>query len=448
MKLKLNIGTFVALFLTKLGNKLTVKTKFKVATACYKIAVVLDPKWIDAYLKLAEVFVNQRRYKDAAETYKRAITIKPTISTVHYLGFKLAKQGKLDDEFYKSILDVIEHNEIRSMMKALVKAPILYHPSKLWLYFMVFNTFQIEAAGIENFKRTVNQNYFNWTANGDIAKQSEVLNNELGWSESDLEEIRKSMGKVNAGKPSEFTDVEWKKYTQLLLMLWEIAIRKDKLKLLNWLEEPMIGNPIQVEYKGHRVTQDLCNSVIEINAVMEAINFDTEKTLRVAELGAGYGRIANVLLQIIKKIQVVIIDIPPALYVSQWYLSKLFANHFVFKYRDFSSYQEIKQEFEHSSVAFLSPAQIEYLPEQMFDLFINISSLHEMTNAQIEMWFNHIDRTCKGWFYSKQYIESRNDFDGIVVRQNDYPVKTHWKELFNRTCPVQGEFFEALYKVN
>jgi hypothetical protein len=84
----------------------------------------------------------------------------------------------------------------------------------------------------------------------------------------------------------------------------------------------------------------------------------------------------------------------------------------------------------------------------MFDVFINISSLHEMTHDQIEMWFTHIDRVCKGWFYTKQYFEHQNPVDDIVVRKEDYPVKAHWLELLNQKCLAQQNMFEALYRVH
>lgn len=366
---------------------------------------------------------------------------------MYTLAVSLAKQGKLDDEFYVAMLELIETPEIRSMIRTLAKAPDIYQPSKLWLYFLLFNTFQLETAGIENFKRTVNNNYFTWTDDSDIVKQFEALRAELGWRESDFHDLPSGV-RLNEGKPVNFTDLQWKSYVQFLCMLWEVAVKNDRLKLLERLREPKLGNPLSIEYKGQTITQDICNSVMEINTMMESVDFSPSRKFRLGELGAGHGRIGNILLRIIENIQVVIIDIPPALYVSQWYLSNLFPERRVFKFRDFSSYEEIRDEFEESSIAFLTPNQVEHLPGKVFDLFINISSLHEMTHEQIEMWFGQIDRICKGWFYTKQYFEHSNPFDEIVVRKEDYPVRPHWHELLNRKCLVQQNMFEALYRLN
>jgi len=403
---------------------------------------------LDARAHLVDALIKTGRYKEAGSFYKSMIALNPTLSTVYGMGASLARQGKLDDEFYVAMLDLIETPEIRSMISTLIKAPAIYHPSKLWLYFLLFNTFQIETGGIANFKRTANHNYFNWTADSDIVQQLAALRTELGWSDSDIDELPTPEVMLSNGKPVNFTNLQWKNYLRFLCMLWEVAIKNDRLKLLECLGEPELGNPLSIEYKSHTITQDICNSVMEVNTMMEAVDFSSSGIFRVAELGAGHGRIGNLLLRIIENIQVVIIDIPPALYISQWYLSNLFPERRVFKFRDFSSYKEIQKEFEESSIAFLTPNQIEHLRENTFDLFINISSLHEMTHEQIENWFSQIERVCKGWFYTKQYVEHFNPFDDIFVTKEDYPVRTHWHKLLDRRCVVQQNMFEAVYQLN
>lgn len=448
MNPKTYLHVIAAKALSILGAVLAHCNMFALAITYYNIAITVDPKCLRAYLQTADTFVKMGKYLEAATIYKKAIGLQPTLSTVYNLGFKLAREGSLNNEFYQSILNVVATPEIVSMIKYLAKSPTIYQPSKLWLYFMIFNTFQLETGGIVNFKRTVNHNYFNWTADLDVNKQFQSLKNELNWSDSDIVNAEISVYFDSTVKPKEFTERKWRKYIEFLCMLWEFTSKKDRLMLLNQLQEPELGNPIVIEYKGHKVAQDICNSVMEVNTIMEFTKHNPQERMKVIELGAGHGRVANVLLHALANVQVVIVDIPPALYVSQWYLSNLFSKHRVFKFRDFSNYREVKHEFEESSIAFLSPAQVEYLPDQMFDLFINISSLHEMTYAQIEMWFGHIDRVCNKWFYTKQYIESKNAFDNIVIRQKDYPVRAHWQELLNRRSPIYPELFEAIYRVH
>jgi putative sugar O-methyltransferase len=443
-----NLSKLAALALSAFGAVLNRLKWYSLSNTFYNAALFIRPKFLHAHIRIAYAFVEQGNMQKAAEKYREIVALQPTLSIVYSLGLDLARRGNINDDFYKSILDAIETPEIITMIRMLADSPALYQPSKLWLYFMVFNTLQLETGGIDNFKRTVNHNYFNWTADVDIHTQYQALKNDLTWSDLDLSAAQRAAHFDSDAKPTEFSEKKWNIYVQFLCMLWEYSLKHDQLRLLDKIDEPQVGNPVGIKYKGRLVTQDICNTVLEINTMMQYINHSPGKRLRVMELGAGHGRIGNVLLHTVPNSQIVIVDIPPALYVSQWYLTTLSPKHRAFKFREFSDYNDIQKEFEESSLAFLSPAQVEHLPAKCIDLFINICSLQEMTHAQIDMWFDHIDRLCKGWFYTKQYIVSKNTFDHIVIRREDYPVKADWQTLFNRINPIFPELFEAIYKMH
>jgi hypothetical protein len=87
------------------------------------------------------------------------------------------------------------------------------------------------------------------------------------------------------------------------------------------------------------------------------------------------------------------------------------------------------------------------LPAKCMDLFVNISSLQEMTLDQIRAYFRMIDFLTRGYFYSKQWKVSENPHDRIVVRESDYLALPHWRELYHRQARVQVAFFEAMYAI-
>ena len=329
--------------------------------------------------------------------------------------------------------------DISLMILHLVKSPVIYHPSKFWTHYMMSNIDQLKELGIENFKRTVNLNYFNWISDAVEEQLKTVIDQDV----KDIEQQNYLVREI----PQGWTDEQWKNYETFLKYFWEFAKTKDRLDILQNLEEPTLGNPLCTSYKGLKISQDICNSVLEINAATQQFNPEKISQMRIAELGGGYGRIAQVILQAFSGVKVTLIDIPPALFIAQWYLSKLFPDIKIFLCQDISDYESVKEEFEEASISFLLPHQIEHIPDKMFDLFLNVSSLQEMTIEQIEMWFNHIDRVCSGNFYSKQWYHSQNDFDKMIVHEDNYPVKPHWQELYKQTCPVQTNFFEALYKI-
>jgi SAM-dependent methyltransferase len=144
----------------------------------------------------------------------------------------------------------------------------------------------------------------------------------------------------------------------------------------------------------------------------------------------------------------VIVDIPPALWVAETYLRRQFPNHRVFRYREFASFEDIEREFNECDIAFFLSTQITGLPDGIFDLAVNISSLHEMRPEQIAFYFSQFDRLLKdgGQFYFKAWKRSALPFENIVNRREDYPIPVSWNCEFSRDAPIQTRFFEARYR--
>lgn len=117
------------------------------------------------------------------------------------------------------------------------------------------------------------------------------------------------------------------------------------------------------------------------------------KNATILEIGAGYGRIPYVLLAEGEIKKFIIVDIPPALYVSQLYLTNIFPGKKIFRFRPFENFTEIQKEFEEADLVFLAPDQFELLPSKSVDITIGINCFQEMVDEQIISYFNLIDRT-------------------------------------------------------
>ena len=163
------------------------------------------------------------------------------------------------------------------------------------------------------------------------------------------------------------------------------------------------------------------------------------------ELGAGYGRLAWVFLRALPDVQYFLVDIPPGLAIAQRYLTELFSERSIFRFRHFGSYAEVCDELAGARIAFLTPNQLELIPSLGADLFVNVSSLHEMRREQIDRYFKLIDRHTNGFFYTKQWLSSQNEYDDLIIKRDEYPVPSQWQVVFDRVHPIQVLFFEALY---
>jgi putative sugar O-methyltransferase len=312
-------------------------------------------------------------------------------------------------------------------------------PSTCWQVLGFKNFNELLSHGYASFKRTIGLSYFNFLV--------QAGDPQIAFLEAELDaETRERCARAADALPDdpEFTWHDQRAYRYFVLMLWEFARKRDRDRLLDRLEEPAEGKPLVVPAAGRVASQDLANSVLEYYAMTEVVNMAECK--RTLEIGGGYGRDAFVILKLNPHIQHTVVDIPPALWIAQRYLSSVFPERKIFTVRDFRSYDEVAEEMEAASIVFLLPHQLDLLPDRRFDLSMNISSFGEMHQAQINSYFRTLERLTRGHFYMKQWKMSQNAFDKLSLSEKSYPVPAEWRKIYSRDCAVQTAFFESLYR--
>lgn len=313
-------------------------------------------------------------------------------------------------------------------------------PSKYWVELNKKTQKQLEKYGYENFKRTIAINYFTWL----ISPWNEQIRYLI--SNLPVQSVVKNLVRtILAKKHKYFSWAQSLSYNFLTYMLYEYVSRNDLIHLLDNLNEPKEGNPPELYINNKLISQDLANSVLEFKSIMDS-GIDRGGIKTIIELGAGYGRTAYVFLKLLPDVRYFIVDIPPALYIALNYLSNSFKHKKVFGFKRFKKYSEVEEEVERSNIAFFLPYQLELLPNKTADLFINISSLHEMRLEQINYFFNEINRLTRKYFYFKEWKVSRVPYENIVIKEKDYPVYKDWDCVYWRECAVQTNFFEALFR--
>ena len=357
----------------------------------------------------------------------------------------------------------MDHAGLTGLLEEMKTAPEIYRPSPFWEELTAVGLKQLEVGGFENFKRSVNMTYFNWSILGILQHQFlpmfwswclrpqwSVLGARFDGYRSALPAARvyRSVSDYRLRLPdvASFNPVAAFLYKVYVAMLWEYVNRHDALTLISSLDEPSLGNPFLVEYKGRATSQDLCNSVHEFYSAAEG-TAPANQSWNVAELGAGYGRLAYVFRHAAASCTYTVIDIPPALNVAQEYLTTIFPDAPAFRFRPFKRYEDVQGEFEAARIRFLAAHQIALLPPKQFDLFVNISSLHEMTYPQVTNYMEQIDRLCRGRFYTKQWRIARTAVNGPVISEWEYPIPASWTCIYHRRHPIQRMFFHALYDV-
>ncbi|MBP9691205.1 putative sugar O-methyltransferase [Candidatus Woesebacteria bacterium] len=330
---------------------------------------------------------------------------------------------------------------VSQMFSALKKGRKEVQPSRMWEELNEKGMEFLKEYGYENFKRTMVRHYFANTPLYMMNKQIVFLILHLNPIVTVSSFIRSILLPVY--RP--FNRIDAAGFNFITFLIWEYTKMIDKKGDLAGFSEPTVGNPPPLYQGKTLISQDIANSWLEYRAIYDSIS--EKMTSNVLELGAGSGRNAYMTLKMNRYIRkYIIVDIPPALAVAEQYLTDIFPKKKIFRYRQFKSFKDISGEFKDAEILFFLPSQIELLPNEIVDLSINISSLHEMRQEQIQYYFDQIARLTrkKGYFYFKQWKVGWILQENTCIRVDDYPIKPKWKSIYLREARVQTKFFEQL----
>jgi putative sugar O-methyltransferase len=343
------------------------------------------------------------------------------------------------------------NDRIAEMVAEIEAGPAITQPSEFWDLLNGVNVRQLEARGFEEFKRTINCNYFQWLPTGPADAQFRSLLVKFArhpaWRPftARLDSDAYVDDREDAVTDPFPSAIRRAAYAWFVASLWDYVCSRDGRGLTRSIDEPSLGNPLVVGYRGRRLSQDLCNSALEMIAIVDGLPGRRPPDAGILELGGGYGRLAWMFLECFPTVRYLVVDIPPALAVAERYLSSLFPDRRRFGFRRFDSFEDVREEFEAAQIVFLTPNQLAAVPTPSVGLSINVSSLHEMRPDQIAFYLETLDAHTDGHFYSKQWIRSVNPDDGVVIGRDAYPIPATWTTVFDRQHPVQTPFFEALY---
>jgi putative sugar O-methyltransferase len=355
------------------------------------------------------------------------------------------------------LLTIEARQFIEQMTQEMHAAPAVDQPSAFWTAMGEVNGRILDWSGEANFKRTLNQNYFNFIpTTPDDARMVRMRRLKRHSDQSLLEQYVIDDPDCDPASwmswypdyyifkdPDRATKREL--YREYLALMYEYALKRDRSGLLATLEEPTLGNPIRVHRNGRLISQDIVNSVRERNSILAAMEGNGDTRFTLAELGAGYGRLGYLMLKT-TACRYFVFDIPPALYLSQWYLTKLFPERRAFRFRHFDTFEEIESELSGADIGFLTPNQLAKFPPGYFDVFATISSVHEMRRDQINHYMTLMGRTTKSAIYLKQQKNYVNPVDNLIIGKYDYPIPIGWSPWQERFDLINPGFFERVYR--
>lgn len=420
------------LVLMRLGDFLRMLERWQGAETAYRMAIANKAPELQAHQKLAIAVARAARIAEDG-----GLLVPP--------GDGRARAPSAQDVAAMAVL----------IDRELEKSPAVL-PSRFWQEHGTQHFDLLMKHGLENFKRTVAHNYYNWlTINMADPQIGRLL--DLWPHHSSMELFTDRMEPPGAAGMPVGADREryallnedaQKVYKLGVSLLWDYTLLADAHGILRRLAEPLTGNPLRIWRRGRLLSQDLAHSVRERNTILDGAGLGPRATrpILIGELGAGHGRLAHV-FHMTTNCRYFIFDISPALAVSQWYVTSLFPDEPVFKFRPFERFEDVAREVDAARFAFFSANQLEMLPEKYFDLFVNICSLMEMREDTIDHYFGQIRRVTRSYFYTKQWFVQNNRQDGIVIEKDDYPVPPTWRPLLDREDRINPRLFEQLWQL-
>lgn len=314
--------------------------------------------------------------------------------------------------------------------------------SKYWWFLAKRNIEQIQNEGYENFKQTVARNYYTWVGGDGELLMSEVFKN--------MEGILNAADSLNVNAKeifrlhSHFSTKESIDFN-INTILFYLYVQKMSADGNSLIEEPVEGNPPGIYIKNKLITQDLLNSFLDYKSISSCCDLQEAKC--VLELGAGYGRTAYYLIHKHPHLSYLVVDIPPALYIAQRYLTEQFPEKGVIKFNKDLDRDELKRAIREKAIIFLTPDQLQLLDTKEVDLFVAIDNLHAMSVQQVEDYFEQINRIAK-LLYFTYWPGMGIPFDDFSYDSSKWPVRTAWKIIHESRTQIPSCYVNICYQIN
>ncbi len=237
------------------------------------------------------------------------------------------------------------------------------------------------------------------------------------------------------------------RYFAALHHVYRVALApRDKWGLLDTLQEPELGSGDAVIDGGRRMSLDFLQSVDEFYRIQEALDFAREDPITFCEIGAGYGRLADVILSAMPNARYRIFDLPESLMLAQYYLTARHPDRRAALYPESAAVLADPARLAEHSLVFGVPDLLKSLPKRSVDVFLNVYSFMEMSRAQIEAYFALIADREMGALFLKQHEREVNLLDRSLNDKDAYPIPTSWTKLYEGTSALYGDVFESVHR--
>jgi len=187
---------------------------------------------------------------------------------------------------YSSMNSQTLPKDLLNMINYYINTEIFNATSGYWRYLCKQHIELLVDDGVGNFKQTIEKNHYWGEATLSSRLISPIMSNKVF-----VNVLTSEIFKVH----SHCSMQESVQHNLSNIILLNYLVENGLGKYLEYMEEPLFGNPITLLYKERRISFSLLNSIIELDTILEYIK--PKPGHRFLELGAGSGRTCIALLK-------------------------------------------------------------------------------------------------------------------------------------------------------
>lgn len=201
--------------------------------------------------------------------------------------------------------------------------------------------------------------------------------------------------------------------------------------------------PHAMEFDGRRISIDLLLSIHEFYSMLAIVPELATEELTIAELGAGWGRLAHVMLQVNPRLHYLIMDIPASLLVSASHLPRLLPELSVAGYPETRKFATLSRAELSTHQLWLCGSQaLRALRPGAIDLFLQVGGFQEMLPAQTNAYLQLVDAAMpQGTIYLK------NAWHGVRTSYNQLQLPSRWLRVMYQHAEYCDDFYELGFKL-
>ena len=326
-------------------------------------------------------------------------------------------------------------SELADMVNYFIETKTFKNASGYWIYLCMSHIKLLVENGVENFKQTIEKKHYWGEASLESTIIKPIINNSIH-IDIDTSMIFKSHEhcSINESIQHNISNV----------ILLNYIVDNQLGMYLDFMEEPTFGNPITINYNNKKISFALLNSILEVDVILKNIELKGQHSF--LELGAGSGRTCIAMCKTKKNIKYIICDIPPALYISQENVSREFPEKEIFKFQSFESFDDVKEDILSADIVFISPEQLQLMPDKFINTSIAIDCLHEMTNESVMEYFEQFNRI-SDTLYFKSQVKQWADTSHKSLDIDTYPIRDNWTKVLHERSIIPNDYFNAIYKM-